>query len=69
MNVESYLLPWKPEFFQPGPKPNKPFPHQNDAIDTIVCSWPAGCGDTYVCKCEQTHGRTNGRTPARVPSY
>ena len=29
------------------------------------CNWPAGLGYIHVWKC----GRTDGRTPARVPSY
>ena len=30
---------------------------------------PAGLRDIHVLKCEQAGGRTDGRTPARVPSY
>ena len=33
------------------------------------CNRPAGLGDIHVWKCGRTHGQTDARTPARVPSY
>ena len=61
-----YLLPWKPEF-QSDLAQNlmQPFPHPNDALLKFDCDRHTGCGDIHVWKC----GRTDGRTPARVPSY
>ena len=50
-----------------NPKTNAAFPPSQWCLELLKfdCDWNTGCRDIHVWKCEQT----DGRTPARVPSY
>ena len=63
------MLPWKPEF-QSDLAQNlmQPFPHLNDASDKIWLQ-SAHWLRRYSCLKVWADARTDGRTPARVPSY
>ena len=58
--METRVLIWS------APKPNAVFPPTPMMLQIkFGCNRPIGLGDIHVWKC----GRTDARTPARVPSY